>query len=161
MVSVILLQIVTMYIYGESWESCCAKSRVPVQKIMHLWVSCDHTVNLKTDSKTLYYSSLKLKYTPTYCKGQQKLKEISVVLTTATRTATEITQTRHSTKNIFRSINCSFCPTGRMLQTILRLWEFLCIRDAGVMQRKQNHCGICTWRTFTLTDKKCPFKLEL
>ena len=29
---------------------------------------CDQTVNLKTDSKTLYYSLLKLKYSPAILK---------------------------------------------------------------------------------------------
>ena len=39
---------------------------------------CNQTVNLKTDSRTLYYSILKLKYSPS-TKGQQKLKDICIV----------------------------------------------------------------------------------
>lgn len=56
-------------IYGESWESSCEKSLVPVQKQQKKSVSpklnmfCNLTVNLKTDSNDLYYLSLKLKYT--------------------------------------------------------------------------------------------------
>ena len=58
---------------GESWGSTCEKSWVSVQ---NYWVSvqkttspkirplCNQTVYLKTDSKTLYYSILKLKYSP-------------------------------------------------------------------------------------------------
>ena len=61
-----------------------------------------------------------------YCKAQQRLKEISVFLTTATRTATEITQTGYSTKN-----NRSLRPTGPMPQIILRLLGFLCLGYAG------------------------------
>ena len=62
-----------------------------------------------------------------YFKAQQRLKEISVFLTTAT----EITQTGYSTKNIFKLINRSLRPTGPMPQIILRLLGFLCVRDAG------------------------------
>ena len=54
--------------YGESWDSSCEKSWVPVQ---NQWVRnwmlgplCNQTVNLKTDPKTMYYSALKLKYSP-------------------------------------------------------------------------------------------------
>ena len=55
--------------YGESLDSSCGKSWVPVQiqwgpenesKIENAFFN--QTVNLKTDSKTLYYSILKLKY---------------------------------------------------------------------------------------------------
>ena len=42
--------------YGESGDSSCEKSWV--KKI--LWPLCVHPVNLKMDSKTLYYSMLKL-----------------------------------------------------------------------------------------------------
>ena len=66
-----------------------------------------------------------------YCKAQQRLNEISVFFTTATRTATEITQTGYSTKNIFKLINRSLRPTGPMPQIILRLLGFLCVREAG------------------------------
>ena len=34
-------------------------------------------------------------------------------------------------KSFFRSINRSLRPTGRMPQIILRLWGFLCVKDAG------------------------------
>ena len=55
--------------YGESWDSFCKKLGVPVQnqqvpKIIEMFGPlCNQTVNSKTDSKTLYYSTLKLKYT--------------------------------------------------------------------------------------------------
>ena len=52
--------------FGESWDSSCEKSWVPVrnhwvavQKTVSPWLICNHTVNLKTDSKTQYYSLLK------------------------------------------------------------------------------------------------------
>ena len=76
---------------GESWDSSCEKSRVPVQ---NQWVPvkkkmspklkipgplCSQTVNLKTDSKTLYYTN----------GSPSILKEIW----TAIITATEITWT--------------------------------------------------------------------
>ena len=39
-----------------------------IQKLKMLGPLCNRTVNLKTDSKTLYYSILKLKYSPTVLK---------------------------------------------------------------------------------------------
>ena len=75
--------------------------------------------SLKTDSKTLCYRLLKEKYTPSIVKHNKDLNRC--FLTTATRTATEITQTGYSTKNIFRSINLSFRPMGRIPQIILLL----------------------------------------
>ena len=52
--------------------------------------------SLKTDSKTLCYSLLKEKYTPSIVKHNKDLNRCC--LTTATRTATEITQTGYSPK---------------------------------------------------------------
>ena len=47
-------------------------------------------------------------------------------------TATKITRTGYSSKNIFRPIiDQSLHPTGCMSWIILHLWGFLCIRDAG------------------------------
>ena len=37
-------------------------------KLKMLGPLCDQTVNLKSDSKTLYYSTLKLKYSPSIFK---------------------------------------------------------------------------------------------
>ena len=39
-----------------------------IQKLKMLGPLCNRTVNLKTDSKTLYYSILNLKYSPTVLK---------------------------------------------------------------------------------------------
>ena len=39
-----------------------------IQKVKMLGPLCNRTVNLKTDAKTLYYSILKLKYSPTVLK---------------------------------------------------------------------------------------------
>ena len=50
--------------------------------------------------------------------------------TTATITATEITQTGYSYFTHVQ-IDQSLHPTGSMLSIILCLWGFLCIRDAG------------------------------
>ena len=53
--------------YGESWDSSCEKSWVQVKKSLKLKILrplCNQTVYQKTDSKTLYYSILKLKYSP-------------------------------------------------------------------------------------------------
>ena len=70
-----------------------------------------------------------------YYQAQQKLKQQPQETTTATRTATEITQTGYSRKtfykNFFRSINQSLRPMGCIPQIILHLWEYLWARDAG------------------------------
>ena len=47
--------------YGESWETMSPKLKM-------LGPLCNQTVNLKTDSKTLYYSTLKLKYSSSIVK---------------------------------------------------------------------------------------------
>ena len=50
-------------------------------KLKVLGPLCNQTVNLKTDSKTLYYSILKLKYSEgsLYFKAQQRLREICII----------------------------------------------------------------------------------
>ena len=48
------------------------KPRIPKLK-MHEPL-CNQTVNLETDAKTLYYSLLKLKYSPSICLKQKILK---------------------------------------------------------------------------------------
>ena len=59
--------------YGESWDSSCEKSSVPVHtqlkktrtpKLKMPGPSCNQTVYLETDAKTFYYSLLKLKCSP-------------------------------------------------------------------------------------------------
>ena len=44
------------------------KKRKNESEIENAWAFCNQTVNLKTDSKTLYYSILKLKYSPSILK---------------------------------------------------------------------------------------------
>ena len=53
-----------------------------LNKFMHYYESLgllQHTDNLKTDSKTLYYSLPEIIIYLFYCKAQQRLKEISIV----------------------------------------------------------------------------------
>ena len=75
----ILVRILIQLLNVGSWDSFCEKWRVPVQnhspslkrmskKLKMLGLLCNQTVNLKTDSKTLYYSILKLKYSPSILK---------------------------------------------------------------------------------------------
>ena len=81
--STILLQIVMV---GPVWTSSCEKSWVSVERkkneseIENAWAFMfNQRVNLKPDSKTLYYSTLKLKYGASIFKAQQRLKEICIV----------------------------------------------------------------------------------
>ena len=85
---------------------------------------CNHTVNLKTDFKTLSYSLLKLKYTPSIVKHNKGKKEICVINNSHKNSHRNHTK-RTFLKNILRSINLSLHLTGRIPQIILRLWGFL------------------------------------
>ena len=85
---------------------------------------CNHTVNLKIDSKTLYYSLLKLKYTPSIVKHKKEKKKF-VSLNNSHNNSHRNHTNRTFFKNILRSINLSLHLTGRIPQIILRLWGFL------------------------------------
>ena len=61
---------------------------------------CNQTVNLKTDSQTLYYSILKLKYSSSI-----KAKRNMHHQTTSIRTATEITWTGYCSKKMYVQID--------------------------------------------------------
>ena len=87
--SVILLQIVvvipgTHLVKNHDSQSRTIKSQfkkcVQNWKCLGLFSVCNQTVNLKADSKTLYYSILKLKYSESfYFKAQQRLNERCIV----------------------------------------------------------------------------------
>ena len=79
-----------LILWKNNHESKCQTNNYESQlkkmslKLKMLGPLCNQTVNLKTDSKTLYYSILKLKYSPHFwCKAQQRLKEITHCETTA------------------------------------------------------------------------------
>ena len=80
--SMILWQIIMV---GPVWDSSCENSWVPVKKktesdIENAWAFMfNQRVNLKTDSKTLFHSTLKKKYGAFIFKAQQRLKEICIV----------------------------------------------------------------------------------
>ena len=75
--------------YGESWDSSCEKSWVPVHdqcvpvkkkqgvrnwKYLGFYSVCNETVNMETGAKTLYHSLLKLKYSRSiYLKHKKDL----------------------------------------------------------------------------------------
>ena len=83
---------------------------------------CDQTVNLKTNV-SWNYNIVLLVYSTT------KARRNTHRWTTAIMTATEITRTGYFYKTTL--IDRSLRPTGRMPWTVLRLWGFLCVRDAG------------------------------
>ena len=119
--------------YGVSLDSSCEKPWVPVKKKKGpkwkmLGSLCNETVNLKTDSQTLYYSILKLKYSSSI-----KAKRNMHHQTTSIRTATEITWTGYCYKNTCSDWLIDRClgPTRCMLWIILRLLGFSCVREAG------------------------------
>ena len=130
--------------YDEWWDSSREKSWVPVQnhwglvqkttspKLKILWPLCNQTVNRKKDSKTLYYSILKLKYSPSISK-QNKCSMKYASLNHSHNNCQSNYTNRIFLQNTCsdRLIDRSLPPTGRMPWIILRLWGFLCVRDAG------------------------------
>ena len=91
-------------------------------KCLDLYVH-NHTVNLETDTKTVYYSLLKLIHSPSiYLKHKNDLS-----------------------KYVYASLNNkdhSLHPMGHMpcqRIIILHLWRFLYTRDTG-HRGKKNHC---------------------
>ena len=133
--SMILWQIIMV---GPVWDSSCENSWVPVKKktesdIENAWAFMfNQRVNLKTDSKTLFHSTLKLKYGAFIFKAQQRLKEICIVNNSHNNYHRNYTNGKFLQMHMFRSIDRSLRPTGRIPWiNILHLWGFLCIRDAG------------------------------
>ena len=76
---VILLQMVMVCPGTHLVKSHESQLKKKSLKLKMLWLLCNHTVNPKTDSKTLYYSVLKLKYSHCpcilHCKAQQRRKK--------------------------------------------------------------------------------------
>ena len=94
-------------------------------KLKMLGPLCNQTVNLKTDSKTLYHSILKLQYSPSILRHNNGLKKYASLNNMHNNCH------RNYMNGIFykytRSINGSLCPIGWMPWIILRLWGFLCV----------------------------------
>ena len=132
-------------------------------KVKMLGSLCNQTVNMKTDSKILYYSTLKLKYRPSilkHNKGKKKFaslnnsnnnKNNNIIIIKNLYCAVFMARwsTEHKwlpqklnkqdiyyEKSMFRSINQSLHPTGHMPWIILRLWGFLYVREAGCRGNK-------------------------
>ena len=99
-------------------------------KLKMLWPLCNHTVNLKTDSKTLSYSILKLKYSSSILKHNEGEKNYTSLSNSHNNCHRNYTN-RILLTHMFRSINWSLHPMGRMPWIILRLWGLLCVRVAG------------------------------
>ena len=97
---------------------------------------CNHTVNLKIDSKTLSYSLLKLKYTPSNVKHNKGKKEICVIK----QQPQEHPQKSHKEDilekhlKIDQSIFASYGTHTTNYSASLGI--FICIRDAGRRDNK-------------------------
>ena len=131
--------------YGESWDSSWEKSWVPVHnqwvpvkkntrspKLKMLGPLCNQTINLETDAKTLFYSLLKLKYSPPmYLKHKKDQNKYASLSNNHWNHMNRI-----FSQKIFKLIDCSLCPLGHRPWIILHLWGFLCVRDAGCRGNK-------------------------
>ena len=71
--SVTLLQIVMLSPGILPVQNQLKKKKMSL-KLKMLGLLCNQTVNLKTDSKTLYYSIIKLKYSPSILEHNNGLK---------------------------------------------------------------------------------------
>ena len=118
--------------YGESQsrtsESRLKKSSPKLKMLRHL---CSQTVDLNTDSKTLYYSTLKLKYRPSIRKHNKCWKKGASLNNSHNNCHRNYMNGIFLQIHMFRSIDWPLHPTGCMPWIILLLWEFLCVRDAG------------------------------
>ena len=92
------------YNYGESWDSSCEKS----------WFGllCNQTVSLKTDSKTLYYSILKLKYSLSISKHNKGEKKYASLNNSHNNCHRNNMNGIFLQLQMFRSIDQSLHPTG-------------------------------------------------
>ena len=73
---------------------------------------CNQTVTLETDAKTLYYSLLKLKYSPSiklYLKHKKDKNKYA-----SFNNSHRNFMNRVFYQKIFKSIDRSLCPTGRI-----------------------------------------------
>ena len=86
---------------------------------------CDHTVNLKIDSKTLYCTVYWNENILLLLSSTIKEKKKFVSLNNCHKKSHRNHTKRTLFKNILRSINLSLHLTGRIPQIILRLWGFL------------------------------------
>ena len=102
---------------GETWDSSCEKSWVPVH---NQWVPVKKKV-LVLDGKCLGLS----------VSRQSIWRQTPKLFIIHSLPKKEITRTGYSTTKIFKSISHSLHPTGRIPWIILHLWEFLCIGKAG------------------------------
>ena len=135
--TVFLLQIAMM---SSGTHISCEKSWVPVQ---NQWVPANRKwvqngqclglyvtryINLKTHSKTLYFSILKLKYSSSFLKPKSTKAKRNMCRQTTTITATEITSTGYFYK---------YTRSDRSIHELfLRLWGFLCVRNVGLRGNK-------------------------
>ena len=86
--------------------------------------------------ETLYYSTLKLKYSPSILKHKKDYKKYASFNNSHDNCHIIYTNGIFLHIHMFRLINRSLHPMGGMPWIILRLWRFLCIRDAGCRGNK-------------------------
>ena len=100
-------------------------------KLKMLGPLCNQTVNLKTYTKTLYYSILKLKDGPFILQHNKGYKKCGSLNNSYNNCHRNYANRIFLQIDMFRSINWSLSPMGHMPWIILRLWGFLCVRNAG------------------------------
>ena len=128
--------------YGESWDSSCETSRVPVQ---NQWVPVKKKRVRNWKCLGLYVTrQLMWSQTPKLCitvywnlnavllfsSTTKAKRNMHRYKTTTIITATEITRRVYFYKYTC-SIDRSLCPTRRMPWITLRLWGSLSVRDVG------------------------------
>ena len=125
--------------YGESWDSCCEQSWVSVQnqwvpwkktspKLKMLGPFYNQTVNLKTDPKTLYYSIVKFKCSPSNLKHNKGNKKYALLNNSHNNCHRNYTNEIFLQIHMFRSVNQYLWMHA---MNYLHLGGFLCVRDTG------------------------------
>ena len=139
--------LISWKIMSPSPEPLSPGSKNNESKIENAWPLCNQTVNLKKDCKALYYSILKFKYSPSVSKHNKCSMKYASLNNSHNNCHSNYTNRIYLQKHMFWLIDRSLPPTGRMPWINLRLWGFLCARDAG---RRGNN----------IISGKCAFVLE-
>ena len=88
---------------------------------------CNQTVNLKTDPKTMYYSALKLKYSPSILKHNKGEKKYESSNNSHNNFHRNYTNGMFLQIKTFRSMDRSLRPTGCIYHELLCILGDFCV----------------------------------
>ena len=118
---------------NESYSVVKKKMRPNLKMVLPL---CNQTVNLKTDSKTLYYSTLKLKYSLSILKHNKGQKKYASLNSSHNNCHRNYTNGFFFTKYTRSDQLGDLYVLQDACHELFCLWGFLCVRDAGCRGNK-------------------------